>query len=135
MSANAVSVGAPLYVLMDGNSRIGPRMAKTGLEISRMPIYGFSGPSAYEQFRAHSEQTLTPYPLVTVYLRMRMDEQGEDPKLVVIDAVGPRENTIYAVTVEAILAAHETGTTRMTADYALVFDPEDDTYRIQAETA
>ena len=58
----------------------------------------------------------------TVYLHMRMDEPGGNTKLVVIDAAGPRENTIYAVTVEAVLTAHETGKTRMTAEYALVID-------------
>jgi hypothetical protein len=130
MSAIAVSVDTPLYVLMEGNSRIGPRMANAGLAVSGMPIYGFSAPSAYERFRANSVQAFTPYPLVKVYLRLRMVEPGGNVELVVIDAAGPRDDTIHAVTVEAVLAALETGTTRMTAEYALEFDQKDDAYRI-----
>lgn len=134
MSAIAVSVDTPLYVLMEGHARIGPRMAIPGLEGSGKPFYGFSAPSAYERFRANSIQALTPYPLVKVYLRLRMDEPGGSAELVVIDAAGPRDETIHAATVEAVLAALETGTTRMTAECALEFDQKDDAYRIQSPT-
>ena len=134
MSTIAVSVDTPRYVLMEGNTRIGPRMATTGLEGSGSPIYGFSAPAAYERFRANSEQALTPYPLVKFYLRNRMDEPGGNTELVVSDAVGPRDNTVHAVTVAAVLAALEAGTTRMPAECALEFDPQDDAYRILGPT-
>ena len=79
-------------------------------------------------------QSLTPYPLVKVYLRMRLDEPGGNVELVVIDAAGPRDDTIHAVTVASVLTALEAGTTRMTAEYALEFDQKDDAYRILGPT-
>ena len=121
----------PQYVLMDGNRRIGPKVVRSETGEDCLPIYGFSAAGAYEKFRLHSEQALTPYPLVKVYLQMQVDDSGDDLKLVVVDAVGPHDLNLHAATMEAVLEAHENRTNHVTARYLLTFDQELSAYKLK----
>jgi hypothetical protein len=130
MPTSAVVADTPNYVLMEANRRIGPQVLplRSGVECS--PIYGFSTTRTYDQFRTNSEDALTPYPLVKVYLRMRASDSGGDLKLVVVDAAGPREPRLHAATMEAVLEAQEKGTTQVNTEYELMFDQEEGAYRV-----
>ncbi|MHB9068609.1 MAG: hypothetical protein ACYC4B_32995 [Pirellulaceae bacterium] len=131
MSTIAVVLDTPQYVLMHENCRIGPEVVASYAGANCTPIYGFSGAVAYEKFRLRSEQALTPYPLVKVYLRMQASQAGDELRLVVVDAAGPDEAILQAATVEDVLEAHENGTTHVTAGYVLTFDEDLCAYRVQ----
>jgi hypothetical protein len=131
MPMNAEVAGTPYYVLMDGKRRIGPSVVKLPSGVDCLPIYGFSDKGPYEQFRLNSQQALTPYPLVKFYLKNQADESGGELKLVVVDAAGPREPTLRAATMQAVLEAQEKGTTHVAARYQLMFDQEASAYRVE----
>jgi hypothetical protein len=127
----AVAADTPYYVLMDGNRRIGPQVVplRPGIECS--PIYGFSDKGPYDKFCMNSALALRPYPLVKGYLRNEAGAPGDGLKLVVVDAAGPREASLHAATVEAVLEAHENRSTHVTATYGLIFDQEANAYRVE----
>ena len=131
MPPGALVAGTPYYVLLDGNRRLGPHMAPSDSGIDCAPIYGFTAAGAYHEFRQNSEQLLTPYPLVKVYLRLQASAAGADPKLVVIDATGPREARLQAATMEDVLKAQENKAAQVTTGYQLVFDQETSAYRVE----
>lgn len=130
MPTSAVVADTPNYVLMKAKRRIGPHVLplRSGVECS--PIYGFSVTRTYDQFRTNSEDALTPYPLVKIYLRMQASDSGGDLKLVVVDAAGPRAPRLHAATMEAVLEAQEKGTAQVNTEYELMFDQELGAYRV-----
>ena len=131
MSMIAAVAGTPHYVLLDGNRRIGPKVVQSHAKIECSPIYGFSDKGPYDKFCSNSQQELTPYPLVKVYLREQAGAPGDGLKLVVLDAAGPREPYLHAATMEAVLEAQENRTTHVTVAYRLIFDQEADAYRVE----
>jgi hypothetical protein len=131
----AVVANTPHYVLMDGNRRIGPKVARLHSGIECAPIYGFSGKGPYDKFLMNSQLVLTPYPLVTVYVRDQAGAPGDALQLVVVDAAGPREPCVYAATMEAVLEAQENRTTHVTAGYQLTFDRQANTYLVEEASA
>ncbi|MDA1165096.1 MAG: hypothetical protein O3B13_18520 [Planctomycetota bacterium] len=132
MPLSTVSFSTPFYVLMNDKRRIGPQMTppQAGPECS--PIYGFSSKGAYERYLANSQDTplLTPYPLVAGFLRTQIEDAGDCLKLVVLDAIGPREPLIHASTMAAVLESQQNQTTPLRALYELGFDIETDAYRL-----
>lgn len=132
MPIDAVVSDRPNYVLMDGDLRIGPRVAQ--LQTRFAPIYGFSNKSSYEKFTASSQLALVPYPLVKVYLRQQVNA-SQDLKLVVIDATDPRQPHLQATTMEAVLEAHETRSPHVTTAHELTFDQTVDAYRVEKASA
>lgn len=134
MRTIAAAARTPRYVLMQGNQRIGPRVTPARRDPIRLAFYGFSSASSYHRFCRKSEQALTPYPLVKVYLRMRAAELSDDLKLVILDAAGPRDSLLQAATVEAVLEAHENGTPHVTAEFELHLDREAGAYSVELET-
>ena len=130
MPMSAAVDGTPYYVLMDGNRRIGPEVVQSHANIECSPIYGFSDKGPYDKFCRNSQQELTPYPLVKVYLREQAGAPGDGLKLVVLDAAGPREPYLHAATMEAVLEAQENRTTHVVAAYRLLFDQVVNAYRL-----
>ena len=130
----AAVAGTPHYVLLDANRRIGPTVVplRSGNECS--PICGFSDKGPYDKFCMNSERALTPYPLVKVYLRSLAGAPRDALQLVVLDAAGPRDPYLYAVTMEAVLEAQENRTTHVTAAYRLMFDQEANAYRVEEDS-
>jgi hypothetical protein len=135
MPLNAVVAGTPYYVLMDGSRRIGPQVVQSHSGIECSPIYGFSDKGPYDKFCANSQQALTPYPLVKVYLRSQADAPGDGLKLVIVDAAGPSEPDLHAATMAAVLEAHVNRTAHVTAAHHLMFDREANAYRVQEVSA
>lgn len=132
METSESVAGTPHYVLLEGNRRIGPQVLPPLSEADRAPIYGFSAKTAYDTFRIHCELALTPYPLVTVYLRGEISAAGDGPRLVVLDAAGPHEHCLHAATMEAVLEAQDNRTAHVTAAYRLLFDEAARAYRLEA---
>jgi hypothetical protein len=122
--------GTPYYVLMEGNRRIGPEVVQSDATTECSTIYGFSDKGPYDKFCSNSQQELTPYPLVKVYLREQAGAAGGGLKLVVLDAAGPREPCLRAATMKAVLEAQENRTTQVIAAYRLLFDQVADAYRL-----
>lgn len=130
----AVVAGTPNYVLMQGNSRIGPSVVPLLSGIECLPIYGFSDKGPYDKFCANSPLALTPYPLVKGYLQRQTEIRGGGLTLVVVDAAGPGEPLLYAATMEAVLEAQENRAAHVTATHRLRFDQEADAYRVDEES-
>ena len=131
MLTNAAVVATPYYVLMAANHRIGPEFVQIDSGVECTLIYGFSDKGPYDKFWQNSPQTLTPYPLVKVYLRDQVEAAGEGLKLVVVDAAGPDEALVHAATMQAVLEAHESKTTHVAVTYRLTFDPGANAYELE----
>mgnify|MGYP001822969437 CR=1 FL=1 len=133
MPLRTVAASTPNYVLIDGNLRIGPKVVPLDAGIECSAIYGYSDKGPYDKFCANSQIALKPYPLVQGYLRNQIDASGDNLKLVVIDAAGPREPYLHAATIEAVLEAQERCAAHVTVTYRLTFDEEANAYRVDEE--
>ena len=131
MPMNAVVAGTPYFVLMEGSHRIGPTVIplQSGVECS--PIYGFSDKGPFDKFCENSELVLKPYPLVKLFLREQTSVVSDVLRLVVIDAVGPREPYLQAATMEAVLDAQEKRTPEVAVAFRFVFDQHIGVYRVE----
>lgn len=128
MSTNVDAGDTPFYVLMDGSRRIGPQVAGSEAEAF---TYGFSDKGPYDKFGANCEVSLKPYPLVKGYLRNQVD--AACAKFIVIDAEGPRQSSLRAATVQAVLEAQESGSLQVATACCLIFDKATNEYRKSPE--
>ena len=135
METTTVMFRTPHYVLLDGNSRIGPELAPSSGGMERMAIFGFANKDAYNVFEGHDHRALKPYPLVKDYLRIQVSAPRARLNLVVFDAAGPIESVLHAATMEAVLEAQENQTPDIAAAYRLIFDKQVDAYRVESEDA
>ncbi len=126
-----VVLSTPYFVLMDGSCRIGPNVLPLHSGIECSPIYGFSNKVSYDKFCLRSQQTLTPYPLVKGFLRNQLDVQNNGLKLVVVDADEVREPCLRGATMQAVLEAHEEGTSHVATGYKLMFVQVANAYRVE----
>ncbi len=133
MPISTVAVSTPMYVLIDGKLRIGPKVVRSEAGTSCSPIYGFSGKESFDKFCSNSQRALKPYPLVNLYLQSQIDTPGDSLKLVVLDAAGPFEPCIHAATMEAVLEARVNRAAQVIAAYGLTFDEVANAYRIHLE--
>ena len=124
-----VDVGdTPFYVLMDGSRRVGPKVAGSEPEAF---IYGFSDKGPYDRFCANCELSLKPYPLVKGYLRNQVG--AACAQFVAIDAEGPRQSSLRAATVQAVLEAQESRSLQVATACCLNFDKGTNEYRKSPE--
>ncbi len=139
MTENAVenlNVATPRYVLMNGKNRIGPSVTSESCARNCLAIYGFSGKGPYDRFQQNSEQHLTPYPLVEGYLsnQIAADSESGDPegslKLVVLDAAGPDDPLLFAVTMQATLDAQKNRILQVKTSHCLSFNSQASAYQI-----
>lgn len=125
------AASTPHYVLLDGNQRIGPNVLPLRPEVSCSVIFGFSDKGPYDLFCKNCDLALTPYPLVKGYLSNQIESSGHTLNLVVLDAEQPREPGLHAATMEAVLQAHQSETTRLNVSHWLSLDPETDAYQVR----
>jgi len=130
MLLSTVEVGKPCYALLEGENRTGPKIVSLTSGRVCSAIYGFSAKSFYDRFLEQSDQALTPYPLVKGYFRNQVDAAGDVLKLVVLDAAGPQETNLEAITIDSAWEAHENRASHVTADYQLEFDPQANAYKV-----
>lgn len=131
MTLSTESLNTPMYVLMDGDGRIGPHLVPLPGGHTCSAIHGFSDKARYDRFISASTLPLTPYPLVRGYLRNQLESAGDEIALVVLDAAGPGEPLLQAATMQAVLAAQESKATHVPANYRLVLEPSTKAYRMQ----
>ena len=124
---------SPNYVLLNGKTRLAPTVLPLRSGKICSTLYGFSDKAPYDLFRGNSEQPLTPFPLVKVYLQTRLEAGRENLHLVVLDAAGPADSTLRAATMEAVLEAQIAQSTSVLAEYSLTFDIEASSYRVDED--
>lgn len=132
---NTDFAGAPYYVVLDENRRLGAPIVPLHSGRKCSSIYGFANKDRYDSFRANCHQALTPYPLVKGYLRTQEIPADDDLNLVIVDAAGPNAPRIQAATREAVLEAHEQRATRIAVGFELVFDAAAGAYRVEEQGA
>ncbi len=130
MSTTAIVAAIPLYVLMDGSRRSGPKIERSA-EFEGTPIFGFSDKGHYDKFRSDDRLALTPYPLVKAFLRTAADAADAGLRLVVVDANGPNETLLHAATAEAVLEAQENRAAHVTVTHHLILDQNAAAYRVE----
>jgi len=97
-------------------------------------LYGFSDKTPYDLFRASSNLSLTPFPLVKGYLQTLIESVADDLHLVILDACGPNETPVHAATMEAVLHAQKSQLSAVAVEYTLTFDEESNTYQVLEPT-
>ncbi len=132
MSIATRRIPTPTYVLLEGNRRVGPAVVGLAPATQSLLIYGFSGKEPYEAFCRESQLGLRPYPLVKGYLQSQMATAETGVQLIVLDSAGPRENSLQAATMEAVLDAQQNQATHVTATHELTFDQELNSYRLES---
>ena len=85
-----------------------------------------------DAFCREGQLGLRPYPLVKGYLQSQMATAETGVQLIVLDYAGPRENSLQAATMEAVLDAQQNQATHVTATHELTFDQELNSYRLES---
>ncbi len=135
MLVSELVIATPYYLLIHNKEPLGPSVANFG-SLECVAIFGFSGKASYDEFSCASPLQLAPYPLVKGYLRNQVGISGPRKagerclKIVALDASGPCEPHLYAVTMEAVLEAHEQGATHISWTHHLTFDSAADAYQL-----
>ena len=128
---NALLVDTPNYVLLDGKQRIGPELLALHSGMECFAIYGFSDKQPYDVFCANSQQALTPYPLVKGYLQNQLAVPGNAVHLVIVDATGPNEAHLNAVTMHSVLEAQEEKSNCVPVSFRLTRNEKSPAYRVE----
>ena len=131
MSINELLVNTPRDVLLNDEQRLGPMLLAIPGGPEYEAIYGFSSKQSYDLFRADSELTLIPYPLVKGYLKNQIAESADTVLLVVVDAAGPRETELIAATMNSVLEAQEEKANQVAISFRLTLDQESQAYRVE----
>ncbi len=113
-----------------GNQRIGPIINASIDSDKHLVVYGFSDKAPYDQFLSNFPTLLTPYPLVQRYLSDKVKSADLDLRLVVIDATGPEQDQIGAVTMESALSALHDNCESIAITHCLTFDATTAAYNI-----
>ena len=93
-------------------------------------VYGFSDKTIFDEFIKNAKQPLTPYPLVQGYLANQIAEaesagkNGAGIGLIILDATDPKQPTVSAATMKAVLAAQQEKATQVQVELQLVFNSE-----------
>jgi len=128
-------VATPRYLLLEGKDPIGPVLMLPSSLTACFAVYGFSGKPAYDRFVANSDRELRPYPLMKGYLQNRAAAENTQLNLVVLDADGPSQQIVAAVTMDAALTAQLVEASQVDADYQLNLVPQTGVYRFSESSA
>ena len=120
----------PRYLLLEGKDPIGPQVTLLPSGVTCFAVYGFSGKPAYDRFVANSDRELRPYPLMNGYLQNHAVAESNQLNLVVLDADGPGQQIVTAVTMSAALIARSAEAGNVDADYQLSLVLQTGSYRL-----
>jgi len=120
----------PRYLLLAGDDPIGPELEPLPSGVTCFVVFGFSGKAAYDRFIANSDKELRPYPLMKGYLQNKDAAENTQLNLVVLDADGPSQQIVTAVTMSAALIARSEETSNVDADYQLNLVPHTGSYLV-----
>ena len=104
---SALNMATPHYVLRYKAEPFGPTISQPPADVKSKSIFGFSGRDSYNKFTSGCELALTRYPLIKAYLSNQMTAADKLLNLVIVDALGPVAEVIYAATMETVMKAHE----------------------------
>ncbi len=124
----------PNYVLLDGPTRIGPKLLPSQEWPEASAVYGFSDKEPYDRFMANSDRPLRPYPLVTGYLGEPGQQVDQTLRLVVIDANGPDDKCLRATSLSAVREAQQSRQPHLTETYRLLFDETLQAYAMESDS-
>ena len=124
-------VDMPVYVLLEDHQRLGPRVVSPQAGTKCEAVYGFSCKRAYDQFCAKSRLALTPYPLVKVFLQDQLDAPEGGLHLIVVDAAGPNEASLDAVTMSSVLESYDDPARRVVVSFRLILEQAEQAYRVE----
>lgn len=128
---NSTPAKTPNYVLLEGQTRIGPRVVPLTAGPEVLVVYGFSDKEPYDRFTANSGRALRPYPLVTGYLSEPGGQVDDRLRLVVIDATGPDDKCLRATKMEIIAEAQKSHQSHLPDTHRLLFDETASAYSIE----
>ncbi len=126
------SAKTPRYVLRDGAHPISPVVVQASVEGEVTAIFGFSGKPAYDVFLKAQSETLTPFPLVRLYLQNQIDLDGDSLRLVVLDATSPQQELLQAATSQAVLESFRTSADSVLISHQLIREGDSPGYRVEA---
>ena len=131
---NKTNFDTPKYVLKSGNQPIALTINSDDPTASCVCVYGFSDKLIFDAYKKNDKQPLIPYPLVKGYLANQIataesaGKKGADTGLVILDATGPTQPTVFAATMAAVLNAQEENTKQVPIEFELIFNSETDCY-------
>ena len=125
---NTTMVRTPKYILLDGKDRIEPKLVE-GSQYTA--LYGFSNKKLYDEFCAHSQLALKPYPIVKGFLRNQLASKCDHIHLVIVDATGPDAARTLAASMDVVLDSLDRQASQMTASHQLNRDESSQAYRIK----
>ncbi len=132
---NTQTVKIPCYVLLETKERIGPKLLDSATGRVVIAIYGFSDKTPYDAFCENSALQLTPYPLVKMYLRDQIAEAVDAETLIAVDASGPHQPTLDAVTMSSVLHALENHESEVPISFRLIFDEAAQAYQREPDSS
>lgn len=129
------SLNTPHYVLKQGNQPTRPTLVAidpSDPTTQATVLFGFSDKPQYDTFHASClPLELTPYPLVKRYLIDQLESEGQDLKLLALDATTPVDPLLNATTFQAALHALLNGLNSVPITHHLRFDDAISQYRIE----
>lgn len=133
------SLKTPHYVLKQGNQPSRPNLVAIDLSdptTQATVLFGFSDKPEYDTFHASClSLELTPYPLVKRFLIDQLESEGQELKLLVLDAITPCDPCLNATTFQAALHALLNGLNAVPITHHLRFDDVLSQYRIETATS
>lgn len=130
MPTMSSTAATPRYLLLEGEDPIGPPVKSALPGSVCFAVYGFSGKPAYDRFAANSDRELRPYPLMAGYLQKHTADDGNQLRLVVLDADHPSQQTITAVSTNSALSAQKANSGQIDSEYQLNFDARSSAYHL-----
>jgi hypothetical protein len=125
------SLKIPRYVLKHGLDAIGPANQDIDSVEPASVIYGFSDKPEYDHFRSQDSRLLKPYPLVARFLMDELRNGTEAKQLIVLDAYGPTQETLYATGMRETLDAFNNKLDHVEVSHELVLDSSAEVYRLK----
>ena len=122
----------PRYVLKDGSHPTSPVVEVASAETEPTVIYGFSGKASYDLFWKAQSASLTPFPLVRLFLQNQIDQGGDSLSLVVLDATCPQQEILSAATFQAVAEAFRQNSDTVLASHRLIRSGDSTGYRVEA---
>jgi len=126
----------PRYVLKDGVVPSGPVVLSDAADgTAIVAVYGFPNKLQYDQFHSQSLRLITPYPLVIRYLQSQIDLDDHSLRLIILDAISPLQEIVYAATMQSVLDAINAKLDSVEATHRLSLDTVAAAYQAQPISA
>ena len=122
----------PRYVLKDGSHPTSPVVVVDATEVEPTVIFGFSGKASYDLFWKAQSASLTPFPLVRLFLQNKIDQGGNSLSLVVLDATSPQQEILAAATFQAVAEAFRQNSETLPVSHRLIRSGDSTGYRVEA---